>query len=482
MRSAATSHLTPGTRIGRYCIDELIARGGMGEVWLATAHGVGGFAKKVVLKTILPQLAQDDAYVRMLINEASISARLNHPNIVQVFDLEYIEGHYFIAMEYLPGRTLNQLMKQLDGNEERAAPWLAATVAASCCDGLQYAHDYRDEQEQSLGLLHRDISPSNIMLTFAGGVTILDFGIAKTSTSEQLTAHGGVKGKFHYMPPERIRGLPGDRRSDVYSLGVVLYQMLAWRRPFHADNDGALIERILRAEPAPIARSAPWLNPRLEVIVLKAMAKRPADRYQEAAHLASDLRGYLRDSGEARAPAELADYVRNVFADAPEVRNLLRCERAVDPGIASAVGPSNDSDTFEILEIIIGSGEDDSVLEDEAPPAPELFPEPHPVRSQAPMASGSSEPSSMPDEPVSVYDLALSRRTRPEQQTDVADLFGAPLRRKRDEPGIDLFGIRHLEPEPPRPRHDGSGRAPFVADPEPHEPGWPWAPLPKKSR
>jgi serine/threonine protein kinase len=479
----------PGARIGRYCIDELIARGGMGEIWLATAHGVGGFAKKVVLKTVLPELAEETTYIKMLINEASIAARLNHPNIVQIFDLEHIEGRYFITMEYLPGRTLNQLMKRLDGDEERVPPWAAAMVAASCCDGLQYAHDYTDERDRALELLHRDISPSNIMVTFAGGVTILDFGIAKATTSEHLTAHGGVKGKFHYMPPERIRGLSGDRRTDIYSLGVVLYQMLAWRRPFHADNDAALLDRILHGEPAPIARYAPWINPRLEAIVLKAMAKQPEDRYQKASHLAADLRAYLRDSKEAREPAELAAYVRGVFADAPEVRNLIRSEAAVDPA-AVLEELHGDSATFEILEVAPGHDEDYPVIEIEEQPAPAPVQAARPVPDKPRTASGSNEPPSMPDEPISVYDLVAARRMSPEQQTDIADLFGSPLRRRREGAEVDLFAMRRIEAAPPPRRIEAApprrreppGEAPFVAERSDRDAAWPWAPLRKKPR
>lgn len=472
--------LSPGARVGRYCIDEHIARGGMGEIWLATAHGVGGFAKRVVLKTILPELAEDAAYVEMLINEASIAARLNHPNIVQIFDLECIDGRYFISMEYLPGRTLNQVLKRLDSEKERIPPWAAAMVAASCCDGLQYAHDYTDEQQRSLGLLHRDISPSNIMMTFAGGVTILDFGIAKATTTEQPTASGGLKGKFHYMPPERIRGLLGDRRSDIYSLGVVLYQMLAWRRPFSARNDAALLERILRTQPAPISRNAPWVRPRLEAIVLKALAKRPEDRYEEAAHLAADLRGYLRETGEGREATELAGYVRGIFADAPEVRSLLRSERAVNAALADDL--PGDSDTFEILEIEASPADDEPSIEIVEHPEPELFAATERESSKPLTAFGSSEPPPMPDEPISVYDLAAAGRMRPERQSDVADLFGAPLRRGRDQTGVDLFGVRRIQPEPPRRPPEAPGTTPFVGERDQREPRWPWAHLAKKSR
>src|SRR6266545_2449507 len=170
------SRLSPGSSFGRYVVESRLARGGMGEVWLATARGPGGFQKRVVIKTVLPDLMEKPAYVQMLVREASLAARLDHPNIVHVFDLGCVGGMYYIAMEYLSGRTLAQMLRRSHDLGQRLPLRVLLTMVAIACDGLQYAHDYAAEDGRPLGLLHRDISPSNIMLTFAGRIALLDFG------------------------------------------------------------------------------------------------------------------------------------------------------------------------------------------------------------------------------------------------------------------------------------------------------------------
>ena len=316
---ALESRLSPGSSFGRYVVDSRLARGGMGEVWLATARGPGGFQKRVVIKTVLPDLVEKPGYVQMLVREASLAARLDHPNIVHVFDLGCVGGMYYIAMEYLSGRSLAQMLRRSHDLGQRLPLRVLLTMIAISCDGLQYAHDYADDDGRPLGMLHRDLSPSNIMLTFAGRVALLDFGVATAAHGQYKTRSGTIKGKFHYLAPERVRGEPSDRRSDIYSLGVVLYQCLTLRWPFRAQNEYELLRQIAHDTPPPVRHYAPWVTARLEQIILRAMANEASTRQQQARDLAADLRDYLRAIGAVVEPSELVNCLAGLYPEAPEV-------------------------------------------------------------------------------------------------------------------------------------------------------------------
>ena len=333
---AFESRLSPGTSFGRYVVESRLARGGMGEVWLATARGPGGFQKRVVIKTVLPDLMEKPAYVQMLVKEASLAARLDHPNIVHVFDLGCVGSLYYIAMEYLSGRSLAQMLRRSHDLGQRLPLRVLLTMIANSCDGLQYAHDYTDEDGQRLDLLHRDISPSNIMLTFAGRVALLDFGVATATRGQYKTRSGTIKGKFHYLAPERVRGEVADRRSDIYSLGVVLYQCLTLRWPFRAQNEYELLRQIANDAPPPVRHYAPWVTARLEHIIMRAMANEASARHQQVRDLASDLRDYLRSIGAVVEPSELSNCLAGLFPEAPEAmarRKTAPAGEAAEDGI-----------------------------------------------------------------------------------------------------------------------------------------------------
>lgn len=289
----------------------------MADVWFATAYGLGRFRKRVVIKTIRPHLARDPDYIAMLINEASLAAQLTHPNIVPVFDLGCADGVYFIAMEYLPGRTMAQVLSRVRKSGDQVPTWLVLSVLASCCDGLQYAHDRTDPQGRPLGLLHHDLSPSNIMLSFNGNISILDFGVA---CATRLEGHRTrvAPGKYHYMAPERVLGQPADRRSDLYSLGVVMYQLLTQARPFDAPTVEELLHRIV-SEPAPRPREMlPNLPDEIEYVVCRSMARQVDDRYPDAHAMGAALRRCLRSFGEIHEPSARARYLRLLYPEARE--------------------------------------------------------------------------------------------------------------------------------------------------------------------
>ncbi len=309
--------IVAGGRFGRYLVHECIGRGGMGEVWLASAEGPGGFRKQLVLKTVRPDLAERADLVEMLIREAALAARLSHPNIVQVFDLDRVDGTYFIAMEYVPGYTLTSALRRAHAQGAVLPAWMIATVAAACCDGLHYAHELTDGSGRPLGLVHRDISPGNIMIASTGNVTILDFGIAISTENDQDDDDGVLKGKFQYMPPETVRGGAIDRRCDVYALGVVLYVGLTGEPPYPGLSDSELLRAILAGPPPPPSARRAHVPRELEHIAMTAMAHDARVRYPSAAVLGAELRDWIRSAGMLATPEELARYMTALYAAGP---------------------------------------------------------------------------------------------------------------------------------------------------------------------
>ncbi|MBC7792863.1 MAG: serine/threonine protein kinase, partial [Clostridia bacterium] len=210
--------------IGDYTILNRLALGGMAEILLAKRQGPMGFAKPVVLKRLLPQLAADKMFTTMFLNEAKLAARLSHPNIVQINDLGQSGASFYIAMEYLAGEDLATIIRVMSARKARLPKHIAARIVADSANALHYAHELRDDEGNSLGIVHRDVSPQNIFLTTQGTVKVVDFGIAKCEDREVKTQTGIVKGKIEYMPPEQMTGKRVDHRADIYALGVVLYE------------------------------------------------------------------------------------------------------------------------------------------------------------------------------------------------------------------------------------------------------------------
>ena len=307
----ASSLLGPRRRLGRYLVHERIGRGGMGEVWLASAEGPHGFRKQVVLKIVRPDLAERRDLVDMLIREAAIAAKLNHPNLVQVFDLDEVDGTYFFAMEHVPGATLAHIVKSAQARGVAIEPWFVLAVIAACCDGLHYAHELADEHGRALGLVHRDISLGNIMVGSTGNVTILDFGIAVASAAGLQTESGTLKGKFQYMPPETVRGDSIDRRCDVYGLGVVMYVALAGRVPYPDLADYQLLRTIIARPPLPISAVRADLPGPIARVVEAAMAHDRRARFSDAAALGAAVRELLRERGAPSAD-EIARYAADL--------------------------------------------------------------------------------------------------------------------------------------------------------------------------
>jgi serine/threonine protein kinase len=300
-------------KFGKYLLLERIAVGGMAEVFAAKAFGVEGFERLLAIKKILPTMGEDPEFISMFVDEARIAVQLSHANIVHVLELGKHDDSLYIAMEYISGRDLRQL---LDRYRKRGLPMpvpQACTIVARVCEALDHAHRKRDAAGKPLGIVHRDVSPQNVLVSFEGGVKLIDFGIAKAETRMQRTQTGILKGKFSYMSPEQVRGQPIDHRSDVFAAGVLLWELLCGRKLFTGEGDFAVLEKVRRAEVPPPRSVNPSLPEGLEQVVLKALAAEPSDRYQWCSEMHDDLVGYAV-AGETRyGSRQLAEWMAEEF-------------------------------------------------------------------------------------------------------------------------------------------------------------------------
>jgi TonB family protein len=303
-------------RFGQYEILERIASGGMAELSKAKRTGVEGFQKIVAIKKILPHLADDEEFITMFADEAKLAAQLNHPNIIHIYDLGKIQaGGYFIAMEYVDGRDLRTILRAGRALDLPLPVPLAVYIASKVASALDYAHRRRDAEGHELNIVHRDVSPQNILISYEGDIKLCDFGIAKAARKASQTQSGALKGKLQYMSPEQAWGRTIDRRSDLFSLGIVLHEMLTGQHLFQGDTDIAILEKVRSADVAPPSRSNPDVPENLDAIVGKALAKDPDERYANASDLLRDLESVLYSYTPAPGSADVAIYLHRVQAE-----------------------------------------------------------------------------------------------------------------------------------------------------------------------
>jgi eukaryotic-like serine/threonine-protein kinase len=276
------------TQLGKYQLLRRIGRGGMGEVWLAVQQGPAGFKRAAVVKRLLESLTAETEFLTMFLEEARLAAQIHHPNVVSVYDFEKEGETYFMAMEYVHGVTLRALLKILKTKGEPISQAALVTICAQALEGLGAAHELPGEHGP-LGIVHRDVSPDNIMIGFDGLVKVVDFGVAKASTSISTTREGTLKGKMAYVAPEAVLGQEADARTDLWGMGVVMYEALARERPFSGPNDAALCSAIVWSEPVPLYQLTAGMSPGLEAVVLKALSKKPDDRPPNARSFAQSL-------------------------------------------------------------------------------------------------------------------------------------------------------------------------------------------------
>ncbi|RME24703.1 MAG: serine/threonine protein kinase, partial [Deltaproteobacteria bacterium] len=302
-------------QFGKYLLVERIGAGGMAEIFRAIAFGVEGFTKHVCIKRILPNLSSDENFIRMFIDEAKISVSLHHANIVQVFDLGRIGEHYFIAMELVKGRDLLAIINRCRRLRRKLPVPVVLHVMAEVCTGLDYAHRSKVEGRPA-GIIHRDVSPSNILVSWEGDVKVTDFGIAKATMKEHKTTTGTLKGKYGYMSPEQVMGMEIDHRSDIFAAGVLMWESIMMRRLFKAETDLKTLELVKEARLPELPSSADRRIPNVvDEIILKACAKRPEDRFQTAGEMAEALRDTLYGLGERVDSTRLAGFMKEIFKE-----------------------------------------------------------------------------------------------------------------------------------------------------------------------
>ncbi len=303
--------LAPGDKLGKYDLIRQIAVGGMAELYLARTLGIEGFEKLVVLKRILPRYLDNQAFVNMFLNEARLAAQLQHPNIAQVYDIGVEAGDYFFAMEYVHGEDLGHLNASALENGVPMSLDAALALTTGLCAGLHHAHDKHGADGQPLGIVHRDVSPSNVLVSYDGAVKLVDFGIARAQSHD--TTQGGLEGKIAYMSPEQGRGKVLDRRSDVFSVGTILYELTTGQMPFTDETELGILERIVTTDAPRPSTIVPGYPPALEAIVMRALAREVDQRYTTALALQTDLDDFAHESHLRISPLVLARLMSTLF-------------------------------------------------------------------------------------------------------------------------------------------------------------------------
>lgn len=321
-------------KLGKYSLLRHLATGGMAEIWLAEQAGPGGFNKELVIKRILPTFADDSKFTTMFLDEARLAAQLSHPKIAQIYELGEIDGQYFIAMEYIQGIDLDVLLKMATDKDQPMPINIVCKIVVDVLEALDYAHDYTDRDGQPFNLVHRDVSPHNVLVSNDGIVKLCDFGVAKAKANQTKTQPGAVKGKFAYMAPEQIRNADDlDRRADVFAAGILFYELLTGVKPF--GDELAAVNNIIAANHADPRSHRPEIPAPLVEVVDRALQKNRDDRYPDAHAMMRDIESHVRGTDGYVGDRELSRYVRTMQG--------LPLTRHSQPAIG-VVGDESDAD------------------------------------------------------------------------------------------------------------------------------------------
>lgn len=298
----------------RYQVIERIDVGGMAEVFKANSTSLQGFQKLVAIKRVLPELTQNERFVRMFLDEAKVSLHLNHTNIVHVFDLGIADGTYFIVMEFVDGTNLKRIIQLLGQRRQRLSIEQAVYISLQICQGLAHAHALKDQNERHLGIVHRDISPPNVLLSRDGEVKITDFGLAKAKNQAEVTDPGVVKGKFGYLSPEAAVGEEVDVRTDIFAVGILLWEMLVGRRLFLGETDYETLKQVQKAVIPPVEKYGVRVPAELNEILQRSLTRDPRLRYQSAEEMGEALADFLFAYGRVVSAFDIARLVSSVLA------------------------------------------------------------------------------------------------------------------------------------------------------------------------
>ncbi len=380
-----------GLTIGRYELVSRIGAGGMGEVFLARSLGAGGFAKDVVIKRILPHLASDPGFVQRFIEEGKLVVRLRHAGIAQVLDMGEEGGVYFIAMEHVEGKDLGELLRVAAAAGRRMPVPLVVHVLVALLDALDYAHHATDADGTPLGVIHRDVSPSNVMIGTSGEVKLLDFGIARAAERLQHSTTGAIRGKYGYMSPQQAAGLELDPRSDLFSVGVIAWELLTGERPFDAPSDLLILDRIRFHDPGRLRDKNPDVPDDLAAVVERLLAKEPDQRFPSAELAARELRAHMLRSAQLPTARDLAAWTQEVLQTLPRalrdrpvqglsVDELLRLSLGSEPGATAS--PATPSRVSPRPATVLAAPPSPTPL---ASPLPEALPAPARTRARFPL-------------------------------------------------------------------------------------------------
>jgi TonB family protein len=371
-----------GSEFGQYVLEDHIATGGMAEVYKARMMGMEGFQKTVAIKRILSNLTDNDEFVRMFIDEAKLAAQLNHNNIIHIYDLGKIDRSHYIAMEFISGRDLRSVLQECRERGLHVPVALVLYISTLLASALDYAHKKRDFENRDLGLVHRDVSPQNVLISLEGDVKLCDFGIAKAASKASHTRAGALKGKLQYMSPEQAWGKDIDHRSDIFSLGLVLYEMLTLEKVFAGDSELSVLEQVRNPRISAPSSVNQDVEPEMDRIILKALQSETSERYQSARELQRDVEAVMREHGWAPDHTTIARFLRELAEGGEITTTASVSDTAVPPPPPPSEPPpidgdqpeapqpeeepaaevSDESDLVpEVVEFVAEDGEDDAI-------------------------------------------------------------------------------------------------------------------------
>ncbi|MGF1469664.1 MAG: serine/threonine protein kinase [Sandaracinaceae bacterium] len=454
------------TPFGKYLLLERIAVGGMAEVYTAKSFGIEGFEKTIAIKRILPAMAEDEDFIAMFIDEAKIAGRLTHANIAPIYELGKLGGSHYIAMEYVWGKDLLQIINRFRRMRRRMPPVMGAWIASRMLEGLDYAHRKRDADGHPMGIIHRDVSPQNILVSYEGQVKIIDFGIAKAVARHTRTQAGVLKGKFGYMSPEQVRGDPIDHRSDIFAASTCLHEMLTGERLFTGESDFSVLEKVRNARVHPPSQVREDMPAELEAILMRGLTREPDQRWPSAGEMQEALSRFIARSPLGFGTVDLNTWMRTAFAQelAKEKARLdrfadLRPPAATPPQLrrgAVVPTPPRGSGRPEAKASADAIGSSAST-EGEA----DLDTDPEPLEGDrtlvtaAPFAEGEGE-APFVEQPTEIYFSSAEREVAMEQGA-IAEPAHPPEGRPRDAPAppprsTERGGWRPADAGPPAAR------------------------------
>ncbi|MFO0612239.1 MAG: serine/threonine-protein kinase [Polyangiaceae bacterium] len=338
--------------IGRYALFGEIAAGGMATVHIGRLLGPVGFSRTIAIKRLHPQYAKDPEFVSMFLDEARVAARIQHPNVVATLDVVALEGELFLVMEYVDGESLARILRTMRSENRTIPPKIAGSIVVNLLNGLHAAHEAKSERGEPLGIVHRDVSPQNVLVGTDGISRVLDFGVAKATGRVQTTKEGQVKGKIAYMPPEQLSGEAVDRRCDVYAASVVLWETLTARRLFDGDNDGVVLTKVLSGKVAPPSSVVPGISSAVDDVIMRGLARNPDKRFQTAAELAVAL----EDTLGIESPRKITEFLRSCAGEALAKRaarvkqiEMSSGDLSVEPSTTEAVPAARTSSPSGVM-------------------------------------------------------------------------------------------------------------------------------------